>query len=392
MCEVDKAILVSQQLTVLQVLPALEGGGVERGTLEVATYLVKRGHRSLVMSAGGRLVKQLVAEGSQHLCWPIGLKSLRTLFLIRALRRLFVEERVDVVHVRSRLPAWICYLAWRGMPAARRPRLVTTAHGFYSPGPYSAVMTRGETVIAVSDAVATYLQDNYGALDPALLRVIPRGVDPSRYHPTYQPSSDWLLRWQTQYPQLVHRRLLVLAGRLTRLKGQHDFIRLIGALRQEFPDIHGLIVGEADARHQPYLAELKAAVAAQGLTEYITFTGHRQDLREVFSVSALVLSLSTQPEAFGRTVLEALALGVPVVAHATGGVEEQLLAMFPAGRVRPGDQQGLLVACAGVLRERPRPAALPEKFIVDHMLASTLAIYEEMAATRLEGEHLAYAQ
>lgn len=384
--------MVSKQLTVLQVLPAMEGGGVERGTLEVAAYLVSRGHRSLVMSAGGRLVEQLLAGGSQHLCWPIGVKSLRTLFLVRALRRLFVEEKVDVVHVRSRLPAWVCYLAWRGMPAARRPRLVTTAHGFYSAGPYSAVMTRGETVIAVSDAVAAYLRDTFGAPDAAVLRVIPRGVDPARYHPAYQPSSGWLLQWQTQYPQLAHRRLLVLAGRLTRLKGQHDFIRLIGALRQEFPDIHGLIVGEADTRHQPYLAELKAAVAAQGLTAYITFTGQRPDLREVFSISALVLSLSTQPEAFGRTVLEALALGVPVVAHATGGVEEQLAAMFPAGMVRPGDQPGLLAACAGVLRDRPRPAALPEKFILDHMLASTLEIYEQMAAARIENGHLAYVQ
>jgi glycosyltransferase involved in cell wall biosynthesis len=198
--------------------------------------------------------------------------------------------------------------------------------------------------------------------------------------------------WQAQYPQLANRRLLVLAGRITRLKGQPDFIRLIGALRQEFPDIHGLIVGEADARHQPYLAELKAAVEAQGLAEHITFTGHRADLREIFGVSALVLSLSTQPEAFGRTVLEALALGVPVVAHATGGVEEQLAAMFPAGMVRPGDQPGLLAACTGVLRDGLRPAALPGKFILDHMLESTLATYEEMAAARMEGEHRAYVQ
>lgn len=392
MCQVDQAILVSKQLTVLQVLPALEGGGVERGTLEVAAYLVRRGHRSLVMSAGGRLVAQLVADGSQHLCWPIGVKSLRTLFLVRALRRLFREEKIDVVHVRSRLPAWICYLAWRGMPVASRPRLVTTAHGFYSPGSYSAVMTRGEKVIAVSDAVAAYLHDNYGALDADVLRVIPRGVDPRRYHPAYQPSSVWLRQWQTQYPHLVRRRLLVLAGRLTRLKGQHDFIRLIGALRQECPDIHGLIVGEADASHQAYLAELKAAVAAQGLGEYITFTGHRADLREIFSISALVLSLSTQPEAFGRTVLEALALGVPVVGHATGGVEELLGSMYPAGMVEPGDEQGLRAGCAAVLSAGARPSALPGRFILDHMLESTLAIYEEMAVARREGEQLAYVQ
>lgn len=384
--------MVSQRLTVLQVLPALESGGVERGTLEVAAHLVSQGHRSLVMSAGGRQVARLLGEGSEHFTWPIGRKSLLTLRLVGRLRRFLAEQQVDVLHVRSRLPAWICWLAWRGMPAARRPRLVTTAHGFYSVGAYSAVMTRGEAVIAVSRSIADYLAANYPACDPAKVRVIPRGIDPARYRPDYRPSAEWQRDWQAAWPQFAGKRLLVLAGRITRLKGHHDFIALIGALKASHPDIHGVVVGEADAGHRAYLAELQAAAKVQGIADDITFTGHRDDLREIFSVSTLVLSLSTQPEAFGRTVLEALALGVPVAAYAHGGVGEVLDAMFPAGRVAPGDPRALRQTCRQLLADCPRPAPLPATLELQHMLQDTLATYCDLVASSEKGGHLAFAR
>jgi len=384
--------LVSQHLTVLQILPALEGGGVERGTLEVAAHLAQRGHRSLVMSAGGRMVAQLEREGSEHFTWPIGKKSLLTLRLIGRLRRFFEEQRVDVLHVRSRLPAWICYLAWRGMAPGRRPRLVTTVHGYYSVGFYSAVMTRGEKVIAVSASIADYLRENYPSWDHSTLRVIPRGVDPALYHPACRPAPEWMHDWQAAWPQFAHKRLLVLPGRITRLKGHHDFIDLLAALKARVPDIHGVVVGEAEARHRPYLAELQAAAKVRGVADDLTFTGHRGDLREIFSISALVLSLSTQPEAFGRTVLEALALGVPVAGYAHGGVGELLSAMFPVGRVAPGDRQGLLETCLRVLDAGSRPAALPEQLELRHMLESTLETYQALAASPEKGGALVFGR
>ena len=390
----DQAILVSQRLTVLQVLPALEGGGVERGTLEVAAHLASRGHRSLVMSAGGRMVAQLEREGSAHFTWTIGKKSLRTLRLIGPLRRFLEEQQVDVLHVRSRLPAWICYLAWRGMAPGRRPRLVTTVHGYYSVGFYSAVMTRGEKVIAVSASIADYLRKNYPSLDPSVLRVIPRGIDPVRHHPDYRPSPEWLRDWQTAWPQFVGKRLLVLPGRITRLKGHHDFIELLAALKARVPDLHGVIVGEAETRHRPYLTELEATAKEKGLENDLTFTGHRGDLREIFSTSALVLSLSTQPEAFGRTVLEALALGVPVAGYARGGVGELLSMMFPAGNVSPGDRRGLLDTCLRILDTPPRPAALPEQLELKHMLEDTLDTYQLLVAApeQQKGGALAFSR
>ena len=131
-------------MKVLQVLPELNSGGVERGTLELADFLVARGHQSLVLSGGGRLVPKLEAGGSRHITMPVGRKALATLFLIPKLRKLLLDERPDILHLRSRVPAWVLKLAWRGLPEVDRPHLVTTVHGFYSVNAWSAVMTRGE--------------------------------------------------------------------------------------------------------------------------------------------------------------------------------------------------------------------------------------------------------
>src|SRR4030042_6127656 len=132
------------KLTLLQLLPALESGGVERGTLEVAQTLVEHGHRALVMSAGGRQVASRVASGAEHFAWPIGEKSFKTLLLVGKLRKFLLEQKVDIIHARSRVPAWIAWLAWRGMNPAPRPRFVTTVHGPYSVSAYSAVVARVE--------------------------------------------------------------------------------------------------------------------------------------------------------------------------------------------------------------------------------------------------------
>ena len=143
-------------LTVLQILPALHGGGVEQGTVDVCAALSHNGHRAIVMSAGGPMVQAIQDAGGEHLQWPVGEKSLRTLRFVPALRRLFRERNIDIVHPRSRLPAWITWFAWKSMPKASRPRLVTSVHGFYRAGRYSSIMTRGERVICVSKAVHQY--------------------------------------------------------------------------------------------------------------------------------------------------------------------------------------------------------------------------------------------
>ncbi len=361
-----------KRLTVVQVLPALEAGGVERGTLEVARYLAAQGHRSIVLSAGGRLVAQLQREGSEHYTWDLGRKSPWTLRHIPRLRRFLREQKADILHARSRMPAWVCYLAWRGMDPARRPRFVTTVHGLYSVNPYSAVMTRGERIIAVSETVRRYILDNYPAVDPQRIVVIPRGVDPQEFPHGYRPPPEWLAAWRAQYPQLAGKKVLTLPGRITRLKGHEDFIELIARLKAMGQPVHGLIVGGADPRKQGYLRQLQAQIRQAGLSQDITFTGHRNDLREVMAVSDVVLSLSRQPESFGRTVLEALSLGIPVVGYACGGVGEILTEVFPEGAVSQKDADLLLLRCREVLERSDRvPPAPSPMFALSRMLGAT---------------------
>ncbi len=367
-----------RRLTVVQVLPALDAGGVERGTLEVGKYLVEHGHRSLVISAGGRLVQQLEREGSEHVQWDIGRKSLWTLRLIPRLRRLLRENRVNILHVRSRLPAWVCYLAWKGMDPKTRPHLVTTVHGPYSVNAYSAVMTRGERVIVISGMIRDYVLKNYPTVDPGKLRLIYRGVDPAAFPYGYQPPEDWLERWYAEFPQTRGKRLITLPARITRWKGQADFVELIARLKSGHPDLHGLIVGEPHPRRRHFLEELKAQVHALGLADTITFTGHRSDLKEVMAISAIVLSLSREPEAFGRTTVEALSLGRPVVGYNHGGVGEQLAAILPAGAVPPGNVDAIVQRINEWLMQPPQiPETQP--FTLERMLESTLNVYLELA-------------
>jgi glycosyltransferase involved in cell wall biosynthesis len=369
---------MAAKLTVVQMLPALESGGVEKGTLEVGRYLVEYGHRSIVISAGGRLVEQLQREGSEHVAWPVGAKRLGTLRYIRKVRELLARERPDILHLRSRLPGWIGYRAWNGMPAQARPHLVTTVHGPYTPGRYSSVMVRGERVIAISDMIRQYILRNYPWVDPAIIRVIPRGVDPKAYPHGYRPAPEWMAAWHAQYPQLVGRYVITLPGRLTRWKGQEDFIRIIAGLKQRGLPVHGVLVGDAHPRKRHYADELRARVAVAGLAGDVTFTGHRADLKEIMAASDVVLSLSTDPEAFGRVSLEALTLGVPVAAYDHGGVAEQLAEVFPQGRVPVGDTARAEELLAGWYVQRPVvPTTNP--FTLERMLRSTLETYLELA-------------
>lgn len=371
-------------LKVLQLLPALDGGGVERGTLEIARALVAAGHESVVLSKGGRLVEQLQHEGSRHLARDLGRKSPTTFLQYRALRTLFEAERFDIIHARSRLPAWVAWLAWRGMPAHARPHFVTTVHGMHSVSRYSAIMCAGERVIAVSDTVRDYLRTHYPPgrwphLADERITVIPRGIDPAEFPRDYQPSAEWLARFHAEFPQIGQRKVLTLPGRLTRLKGHHDFITLVARLVAEGVDVIGLVVGGEDPKRPGYANEIRARVQAEGLGERIVFTGHRGDVRELYAVSDCVLSLSSTPESFGRTVLEPLAMGRPVVGYAHGGVAEILGELFPHGAVGRGDVAAATERAQDVIAGRTPVVEFNTRFLLERMQAQTLAVYGVLA-------------
>ncbi|MDZ4213053.1 MAG: glycosyltransferase family 4 protein [Methylotenera sp.] len=372
--------MVSRKLTVLQVLPELNGGGVELETLDVAKFLAGSGCRSIVMSAGGRMEAQLEADGSEHVAWSVGKKSLWTLRLIWQLRKFLIEQKVDIIHARSRLPAWIAYLAWRGMDVKTRPRFVTTVHGAYSPSRYSAVMVKGERVIAISQTIQSYITKNYPDVALDNIRFIYRGIDEARFFYGYQPSVQWLESWRSQYPQLINKTVLTIPGRISRRKGLEDFIQLIARLKMAGTSVHGLVVGEAHPHKQEFLHELHRLVKDLELEGEITFIGHRADVREVIAVSNIVCSLSTEPEAFGRTTIEALSLGVPDVGYDIGGVGEQLAILLPEGRVPLGDVVALQNVVMQWIQHAPVvPKAHP--FLLKNMLQKTMAVYQELTSS-----------
>jgi glycosyltransferase involved in cell wall biosynthesis len=264
------------------------------------------------------------------------------------------------------------------MDPVTRPRFVTTVHGLNSVNAYSAVMTKGERVIAVSEHAREYELQHYSGLDSRRVVVIPRGVDVGDYQPQYRPDAAWLADWQQQYPVLGKRFVITLPGRLSRRKGVLHLVRIIAALQAQGIAAHGLVVGELPAHKHKLAKELQSAIAAAGLAGCISLTGFRKDVREIMAVSDVVLSLSLQPEAFGRTVNEALALGVPVAGYAHGGVGEQLAQHFPAGSVSPGDADVM----TGLLSEWSRtPPSMQgvRVYTLQDMLNSTLTLYRDLA-------------
>ncbi len=364
-------------MKIIQILPELNAGGVERGTLEIAAHLVREGHESLVISNGGRQVADLEKAGSRHIEMPVHRKALASLGQIPRLRKLFATEKPDIIHLRSRLPAWLAWLAWKSLPRNTRPRLVTTVHGFYSVNAYSAVMTKGEAVIAVSESVRDYILKNYPKTPSAKVRVIHRGVDEALNPPGFVPSAKWLAQWKAAHPQLEGRILLLMPARLTRWKGQEDFLKLVAKLIALGEPVHGLIVGEPHPKKLAFLNELKALATTLGITEHVTFAGHRSDLREIMAISSVVYSLSLDPEAFGRVSLEALALGKPVIAYDHGGVAEQLRVIFQQGLVEVRDVKGALDLTKKFLKSSPIPNSI-EMFSLEGMLQSTLDVYHTL--------------
>ena len=364
-------------LSVLQVLPALESGGVERGTLEIGRALVRAGHRSSVVSNGGRMVAQLEAEGSRHVRLPVHLKSPTSLLLVPRLRSLLGSGEFSVVHARSRMPAWLTYLAWRKLPRSARPRFVTTVHGLYTVNAYGAVMTRGERVIAVSETVRDYIHQHY-PVETERVRVIHRGVDPAEFPAGYTPSQAWLEQWFREFPGLEGKDLLVFPARITRWKGQRAFIELLSRISSS--DVHGLIVGEAAANKRRYLRELETEAARLGVEARVTFTGHRSDVREIMSIASVVLNLSEHEEPLGRTLVEAMTMRVPVVAWDYGGAKETLSSLFPAGLANAHDMNALVATVARVLtmREKPREN---DCFLLERMTEETIALYRELLSS-----------
>lgn len=366
------AIRSKQQLRIVQVLPELNAGGVERGTVEFARELVKAGHESIVISSGGRQVSKLESEGTKHIAVPVHKKSLSSFFQVRPMRRLLAELKPDVVHVRSRVPAWIVWLAWRKMNPATRPKLISTFHGMYSVNAYSAIMAKAEYIISISDCVSDYIFSNYSVAPDRLVRIY-RGLDRNEFNKASN-IDKWKVELFLKYPQFKDKKLILMPGRLTRWKGQEAFLDMMSILVAIDSRCHGVVVGEAEPNKEHYLQELKEQCSRLGLDDSVTFVGHRSDINNFYALSSVTCHMSNKAEPFGRTVPEALASGVPVVAYDRGGASESLKAGFPEGLVAADDIDAFARKIADLLDAEVN-IKLPDEFYLDSQARETLNVY-----------------
>ncbi|KAF0118427.1 MAG: glycosyltransferase [Rhodospirillaceae bacterium] len=374
-----------RQTHVLQVLPALESGGVERGTIDIALALQAAGAVPLVVSRGGPMVHELERARIEHISWPVHSKNPFTMHRnVDRLVRLILERGITIVHARSRAPAWSAFAAASrtGVP------FLTTFHGTYTLGPwaikkpYNAIMVQGNRVIAISNFIAAHIQTVYDVA-PERIRVIPRGVDLNRFDPAaLHPNRLIALARAWRLPE--DRPLILLPGRLTRWKGHEILIEALARLGRR--DVCCLLVG-ADQGRTRYRAELVQKIRDAGLQDVVHITDPCSDMPAAYMLTDVVVSASLEPEAFGRVAVEAQAMGRPVIATNHGGSRETIVPNETGWLVPPGDAGALAHVLARLLALTPETrqalalrqrAHVQAHFSRENMCARTLAVYQEV--------------
>lgn len=369
---------------VLQVTPEMGTGGAERGAVDVAGALAAAGGTALVASEGGPMEHELKRAGVTHIKLPMASKNPFVMYRnIGRLARIIRRYQVDIIHVRSRAPAW------SAAAAAKRTgcHLVTTFHGTYNFASeikrrYNAVMTKGERVIANSDFIARHIREHY-KVDPTRVRVIRRGVDLNRFDPE-KVSAERVIQLANRWRLPDGVPVILQPGRLTRWKGQEMLIEALSHLRDV--DLRGLLVGPDQGRTS-YRNDLQRLIARHDLGSKVFLTGQCDDMPAAYMLADVVVSASTDPEAFGRVVSEAQAMGCPVVASDHGGAREQVLENRTAFLYPPTDALALAEAIRKALaldatgREQLAAEARAQvraNFSKDQMCAGTLALYREI--------------
>ena len=371
--------------TVLQVLPELGvSGGVERGTIEIAAAISAAGGRALVASAGGSISHELSRAGAEHIQLPLASKNPFVIYAnIERLADVIRAEKVDIVHARSRAPAWSAYYAARHTGT----HFLTTFHGTYSVGNpfkhrYNSIMTKGERVIAISDFIAGHIRQNYG-VPRSKIRIIHRGVDLERFDPA-KVSAERVIQLANRWNMIDGLPVVMLPGRLTRWKGQTAFIDAIDKLGSR--DLTCLLVG-SDQGRSAYRKELENRIEARGLGGVIRVVDNCNDMPAAYMLTDVVVSASLEPEAFGRIVPEAQAMGRPVIATDHGGSKETVLKGETGWLVPPNDIDAMAAAIARALKIKgpareilaaKAMANVRDNFSKDAMCAKTLALYDEI--------------
>lgn len=355
-------------MNVLQILPRLDIGGVETGTVDLAKYLKDHGHTCVVVSAGGELVAELEAQGIRHYALPVHHKAFWVMFkAARKVAEIIRRENIEIVHARSRVPAWIGFMAARQTRAV----LVTTAHGHYSRHIFSYLMGFGKFTIVPSAVIGKHMKEDFG-VPLENIRLIPRSVDLDKYlfRGARPRKTDFVVG---------------VVGRIAPIKGQIYFLKSLARLLRSAPYVKGLIVGGVSPGKDNYMEELEVWVRRLGLSHCVEFLGNRRDVPAILAQLDCLVMPSITEESFGRVIVEAQAIGVPVVASRVGGVVEIIDEGLNGLLVPPKDDEALAEAILRILKDTAFAQKLiqngrrkvEERFSLTTMAQETLKVYRQ---------------
>jgi len=374
-------------MIVMRLLSSLKHDESERGIFHLGRALIKNGHTSIIISSADEddeLVTRLKRDGTIYHQLNMPKKSWWALLQVVPLRRLIEKYNPDVIHVHSRTPAWVLRFALKGARVKAFPKIVSTMYGFYPINKYSRPLLKADTIITVSDSVRDYLLlgiKHTGLQVKNVVRIY-RGVDTRRYPYRHNPSVYWLRRTFAEFPELEHKKWLLFPTIIGPEYGQEWLIDILGNLKEQFPNIHVIIMDEDRDDGELLYQEFRQRVYTLGLEDRITYVGSkRNDNREWLSAANIVLALSNQPESIGINALQALHLGTPVIGWEKAAFAEILQPLYPLGLVKRHNALALCKAVRNQLESVTRPT-MPDTFTMRQMVTETLAVYQQMYEER----------
>ena len=360
-------------MRVVQLLPELNEGGVERGVVELNREFVKKGIDSFVISAGGKLKKQINLDGGTFIKFDVCSKNIFTVISrVNGLKKILKEIKPDIIHVRSRVPAWLVYFANKSL----KIKVVSTVHGFNSVGFYSSIMQKADAVICVSNSIKEYIQKHYQTNENKIT-VIPRGIDLELFNPK-SIDETFIKNFKKEF-NLNDKFIVSSVGRVTQLKDYETFIKAIMLVKKEIPNIVGLIVGGVRSDKEDYLNSLKNLIKELNLEENIIFTGSQSKIEQIYALSDVLISSSKKPESFGRAVAEAICMNKPVIATNHGGVKDIIIENVNGFFFEVGDDKEL---ANNILKSRNLSFDgynyISNNFSLENMVDKTLEVYGDL--------------
>ena len=360
-------------MRIVQLLPEMQEGGVERGVLDLNRELVKRGFESIIISAGGRLAEQIKREGGEHYTLPVAGKNPFTFYSrMRNLRKTLAKIHPDMIHIRSRFPAWLFFFANKSLKLP----VISTVHGFNSVSRYSKIMTKADQVICVSNSIREYIQKHY-AVSEKIITVIPRGVDLEKFNPQ-NLNDSFLQSFENQY-DLKNSFVATMVGRITQTKDLGTFIKAISLVKRKIPHIKGLIAGGVREDKQSYFVSLKKMVKELELEKEILFCGSQKNISEIYHLSDIIVSSSKKPESFGRSAAEALAMNRPVIATNHGGILDIVKPQKTGFLFEVGESEDLAEKIIKIqnLKLENLQGFVEENFTLEKMVEETIKVYKK---------------